>query len=51
MPTDPYTDPVTGILRNKLGVGTAADLEVAEREISHAALVWLRESPVQAQVR
>ena len=48
MPADPYTDPVTGILRNKLGLGTSADLEAAEREITHAALLWLRESPVQA---
>lgn len=45
--TDPYTDPVTGILRNNLGLGTARDLEAAEREIAHAALILLRESPVQ----
>ena len=44
MPADPYIDPVTGILRNKLGLGTAADLEAAEREITHAALVLLQES-------
>jgi cell filamentation protein len=48
MPADPYTDPATGILRNKLGFSTAGDLEAAEREIAHAALIWLRESPVQA---
>jgi cell filamentation protein len=48
MAADPYTDPVTGILRNKLGLGSSADLEAAEREITHAALLWLRESPVQA---
>jgi cell filamentation protein len=47
MPADPYTDPVTGVLRNKLGFAVAADLEAAEREITHAALIWLRESPVQ----
>lgn len=46
MPADPYTDPVTGILRNNLGLSKAADLEAAEREITHAALVLLRESPV-----
>jgi cell filamentation protein len=46
MPDDPYTDPVTGILRNKLGLSTAADLEAAEREITHAALILLSESPV-----
>src|SRR5579871_3871755 len=48
MPADPYTDPVTGILRNKLGLAVAADLEAAEREVTHAALILLRESPVQA---
>jgi cell filamentation protein len=43
---DPYTDPVTGVLLNKLGLGTAAELEAAEREITHAALILLRESHV-----
>jgi cell filamentation protein len=47
VPGDPYADPVTGVLLNKLGLGTAAELEVAEREITHAALILLRESPVQ----
>jgi cell filamentation protein len=42
---DPYTDPVTGVLLNKLGLGTAAELEAAEREITHAALILLAESP------
>jgi fido (protein-threonine AMPylation protein) len=42
---DPYTDPVTGVLLNKLGLGTAAELEAAEREITHAALILLGESP------
>ena len=46
MADDPYTDPVTGVLLNKLGLGTAAKLEAAEREITHAALILLRESPV-----
>jgi cell filamentation protein len=44
---DPYTDPVSGILRNRLGLSKAADLEAAEREITHAALILLRESPVR----
>jgi cell filamentation protein, protein adenylyltransferase len=44
---DPYTDPVTGVLRNKLGLRTADELEAAEREITHAALILLRESPVR----
>jgi cell filamentation protein len=43
---DPYSDPVTGVLYNKLGLGTAAGLEAAEREITHAALILVDESPV-----
>ena len=46
MPEDPYADPVTGVLRNKLGLGTTGELEIAEREITHAALIFLKESPV-----
>ncbi len=46
MPEDPYSDPATGVLYNKLGLVTAADLEAAEREITHAALILLDESPV-----
>jgi cell filamentation protein len=46
VPEDPYADPVTGVLRNKLGLGTTGDLEAAEREITHAALIFLKESPV-----
>lgn len=48
MHEDPYTDPVAGVLRNKLGLDTAAALEAAEREITHAAMILLRESPVRA---
>lgn len=48
MPEDPYSDPVTGVLYNKLGLDTAAGLEAAEREITHAALILLDESPVSA---
>jgi cell filamentation protein len=47
VPGDPYADPVTGVLRNKLGLSTAAELEAAEREITHAALILLRETPVR----
>jgi cell filamentation protein len=43
---DPYADPVTGVLFDKLRLGTAAGLEAAEREITHAALILLHESPV-----
>ena len=47
MADDPYTGPVTGLLLNKLGLGTAAELEAAEREITHAALILLGESPLR----
>jgi cell filamentation protein, protein adenylyltransferase len=47
VPEDPYADPVTGTLRNKLGLTAAGDLEAAERDITHAALIFLEESPVQ----
>jgi cell filamentation protein, protein adenylyltransferase len=46
VPGDPYSDPVTGVLCNKLGLGTAAELDAAEREITYAALILLDESPV-----
>jgi cell filamentation protein len=46
MPEDPYIDPVTGVLRNKLGLRAPGELEAAEREITHAALVFLQEAPV-----
>jgi cell filamentation protein len=48
MSEDPYTDPVSGVLRNRLGLRTTGGLEAAEREITHAALIFLKESPVAA---
>ena len=48
MPDDPYIDPVSGVLRNKLRLNTAEELAAAEREITHAALILVRESPVRA---
>jgi hypothetical protein len=45
MPDDPYADPVTGVPRNKLALGTTRELEDAEREITHAALIFLKEAP------
>ena len=48
MPDDPYADPATGVLRNKLGLRRSAELEAAEREITHAALIVIRDSPVPA---
>jgi cell filamentation protein len=47
VPEDPYADPVTGVLRNRLGLTATAELEAAEREITHAALIVLKESPVR----
>ena len=46
MPGDPYADPVTGVLHNKLGFSKYEELEAAEREITHAALIFLSEVPV-----
>ena len=46
MSQDPYSDPVTGVLYNNLGLRSAAALEAAEREITHAALILLDESSV-----
>jgi cell filamentation protein len=46
VPQDPYSDPVTGVLYNRLKLRSAAALEAAEREITHAALILLDESPV-----
>lgn len=47
MAKDPYTDPATGILRNKLGLTTAEDLADAERELTHAGVLLLSEDPVR----
>jgi cell filamentation protein, protein adenylyltransferase len=47
VPDDPYADPVTGVLRNKFGLDSAEQLADTEREITHAALILLRESPVR----
>jgi cell filamentation protein, protein adenylyltransferase len=48
VPDDPYADPVTRVLRNKLGLDKPEELAAAEREITHAALILIRESPVRA---
>src|SRR5689334_20106855 len=42
---DPYLDPVTGVLRNKLGLTTKVALEHAEGDLVFAALVELLEDP------
>ena len=38
-------DPVTGVLLNKLGLSTLGELETAEREITHACLIFLKNHP------
>jgi cell filamentation protein len=48
VPDDPYADPVTGVLRNKLRLNTTEELAAAEREITHASLILLRDSAVSA---
>jgi len=44
--TDPYLDPLTGILRNLTGATTAAELDVDEAELAHARAIQLGQSPV-----
>jgi len=43
---DPYLDPTTGILRNKLGITDAAELAQAEADITGARLTRLAERPI-----
>jgi cell filamentation protein len=42
---DPYVDPRTGVLKNKLGIGDEDELRRAEADISAAALFELEMSP------
>jgi hypothetical protein len=49
VPEDPYSDPVTGVLYNKLRLRSAVALDAAERELTHAALILLDESPVSVR--
>ncbi len=43
---DPYTDPKTGILRNKLGITDAGELAAAEADITGARLTRIAERPI-----
>lgn len=45
---DPYLDPETGILRNKIGARTKAALDNAEGNLSFARLMQLTEHPLKA---
>ena len=50
MPQDPYADPATGVLRNKLGLSAAGELETAERELGEVNAVHpFREGNGRAQ--
>lgn len=42
---DPYIDPATGILRNRLGLTTQAELDHAEAELISIRTTWMLESP------
>lgn len=44
--SDPYTDPVTGCLLNRLGLSDPAALAAAEREIVNLAALGLARDPV-----
>lgn len=43
---DPYLDPATGVLRNRLGITDPAELARAEAELTALRLVELRRTPV-----
>jgi cell filamentation protein len=45
--SDPYVDPLTGVLRNKLGLSTHLSLQQAERDITRAALIRLAARPLR----
>lgn len=42
---DPYLDPDTGLLKNKVGAKTKEELELAEADLSFARLIQLMDSP------
>lgn len=44
---DPYLDPETGLLRNKVGAQTKVALDEAEGDLSFARLVQLMDHPVK----
>ena len=46
-PVDPYLDPETGLLRNKVGARTRATLDEAEGDLLFARLVQLMDRPVR----
>jgi cell filamentation protein len=42
---DPYVDPATGILRNRVGASTRTELDEAEGDLSFAAMIELLDRP------
>ncbi|MCE0764941.1 hypothetical protein LWC35_18830 [Pseudonocardia kujensis] len=42
-PQDPYTDPASGVLRNKLGLTDVAELERAEADLTGFRLIELHQ--------
>ena len=46
MSVDPYTDPATGLLRNKLGITDRDELAAAEADITTARLARLTARPI-----
>lgn len=44
--SDPYTDPQTGVLWNKLGIADAAMLAEVEADLTFARTIWLADHPV-----
>lgn len=44
--TDPYIDPISGVLRNKLGITDIKKLEAAEADTTAARLITLLSNPV-----
>jgi cell filamentation protein len=43
---DPYTDPATGLLRNKLGITDRGELAAAEADITTARIMRLAQRPI-----
>jgi cell filamentation protein len=46
---DPYADPRTGVLHNKLGITDARALDQAERDITQMRLVELNRNPIKGR--
>ncbi len=44
--TDPYLDPITGILKNSLGITKQVELDKAEADLTSAVLLALPENPI-----